>query len=719
MEKPRGGAPQSSTSGWRLLLRQPRILWLLGILLTLVITVPVVTWYWVQRDRAELLERFARERLETLRLIAQGVEEDMQDVTDDLRFVVRLVKAGARRRQLRPLLLALLGTSRTYRGLVLRFDAEQRWAYFPDPHRPLPAPGRIETMLRSTVARLDLEGAPSIVVSPTIVSGQSWYRIFATRLNDEGGRVALVVDMRPHMAKLKLAAVTPQTLILVIGPEGEIVPVTDDRVRRAMGRDRQRRTKRFRALLSHMSTGRPGTVRIPRAEASRLGMGTADVVAAYHPIRMEGGGYWAVATLTSMAAIQAHERSLLLRFGLGAGAVMLLLLGVGTFVLQATYRQAALLEQVRHAEVVAHLHDKAEKTLESIPSGVLVLGDEDLVTDVNRALRSRLGDPAIGRPLSEAFPEASADSRDRVARLVAEARHAGEPQTVVVQRLALFGEEGHYRLHAVPLQPASPQASMLLVVDDITELKALEEQLLRTEKLSTVGTLAAGIAHEIGTPLSVVRGRSEFILGKLEPDHPHAAGLRVVIDQTDRIIRTVRELLDFSRANPTLRTGVDGAAVVGKCLELLRYEAHRRQITLESALDPSLPLLAANVDQLQQVLVNLLMNAIDASPEGGTVSVRAQVAAEADAPDLPPSVRLEVQDRGAGIDPAILHRIYDPFFTTKKRGQGTGLGLFITANIVRSHHAKLDLWSAPGEGTRAVLLWPAYREGAHDRDEAN
>ncbi len=230
------------------------------------------------------------------------------------------------------------------------------------------------------------------------------------------------------------------------------------------------------------------------------------------------------------------------------------------------------------------------------------------------------------------------------------------------------------------------------------QARELENQLVRADRLITVGVMATEIAHEIGTPLGVVRGRAEQVLRR--SDAPAAEDLRVVISQVDRISATVRQLLDFSRRSPLEKRDVSLAAVVERTRELLQLKFEARRLQLDVDLTDDIPMLTADPDQLQQVLVNLLLNACDASSPGGRVSVTA-----ARAPGQ--MVRIAVADRGAGIPPENLTAIFEPFFTTKPRGEGTGLGLAIAAGIIRNHAGQIDVQSRLGQGTTISVLWPA------------
>lgn len=262
---------------------------------------------------------------------------------------------------------------------------------------------------------------------------------------------------------------------------------------------------------------------------------------------------------------------------------------------------------------------------------------------------------------------------------------------------------------AVGLVLFRQQRRAVQLVDQLRDANALaqahemENQLVRADRLITVGVMATELAHEIGTPLAVVRGRAEQVLRRLEPS-PGSEDLRVVINQVDHISATVRQLLDFSRRSPLDKRDVSLATVVERTRELLQLKLEARHLQLDLDLPDDLPMLTADPDQLQQVLVNLLLNACDASLPGRRVSVSAR-------PARSQMVGIRVVDQGTGIPPENLSAIFEPFFTTKPRGEGTGLGLAIVAAIVRNHAGRIDVQSAIGQGTTVAVLWPASPHG--------
>jgi signal transduction histidine kinase len=233
-------------------------------------------------------------------------------------------------------------------------------------------------------------------------------------------------------------------------------------------------------------------------------------------------------------------------------------------------------------------------------------------------------------------------------------------------------------------------------------LRVLEGQLIRAEKLATTGVLAAGIAHEVGTPLGIIRARAEL----LHDDVLSESGRRAVgtiIGQIDQISSTIREVLDFSREQAVELRSVSPEHALGTVTNLLEHRFMQQKIRAHVDVEAGLPDVAADPNQLQQVLVNLVMNACDALPEGGEIWLTAR------RDDGGACVAWELRDNGSGIAAENLLAVFDPFFTTKKRGEGTGLGLPVAASIVRNHGGELSLASALGQGTIVSIRWPVAK----------
>ena len=233
----------------------------------------------------------------------------------------------------------------------------------------------------------------------------------------------------------------------------------------------------------------------------------------------------------------------------------------------------------------------------------------------------------------------------------------------------------------------------------LRERVRLEQRLLHREKLVTAGQLAAGIAHEVGTPLNVARGRAEMSLSHLGGAHEESDNQRIVIDQIDRVTRLLQQLLDYVRPEAAAIQKIDLAQSLHVVTALLTPQASKRGVALRVETSESTTL-HADPDQVQQIIVNLTLNAIDACERGGSVALRAKSRGQ--------NVVLEIDDDGQGIPPEVQKQVFDPFFTTKKRGQGTGLGLWVVAQLVRAQSAEIELDSAPGQGTKVRVVWPVH-----------
>jgi signal transduction histidine kinase len=234
----------------------------------------------------------------------------------------------------------------------------------------------------------------------------------------------------------------------------------------------------------------------------------------------------------------------------------------------------------------------------------------------------------------------------------------------------------------------------------------LERQLRHAEILSVAGRLASGLAHEVGTPLNIISGRAEFVLKTLPADDGRREDLEVMIGQIDRISGIIRALLDMVRpAKPEIQA-IGLASVVERLMPLLHHTARRHGVVLAATVAEDLPLVLADSNQVQQVLINVVMNALAATASPGHVRILARPRMAVGRT----GVELDVTDTGSGIPPDILPRVFEPFFTTKAPGQGTGLGLTICRDIVREHGGEIQVRSAVNEGTTVTVWLPAADE---------
>jgi PAS domain S-box-containing protein len=239
-----------------------------------------------------------------------------------------------------------------------------------------------------------------------------------------------------------------------------------------------------------------------------------------------------------------------------------------------------------------------------------------------------------------------------------------------------------------------------VVLRDVTERKRLQEQLRRTERIAELGTLASGMAHEIGTPMNVILGRAEYLMERVR-EAPLKKGLQTIVSQVERITKVMNQLLAFARRRPTERRAVDLRQVVEDNVEIFQERLARQSIKVETAFASSCRPVHADADQMSQVLINLVVNAIHAMPRGGTLRV-----------GLSPgqgTVALTVADTGHGIPQDVTAKIFDPFFTTKETGKGTGLGLTVVKGIIEEHGGTIAVESEPGKGTTFTIHLPVHQ----------
>ncbi len=237
-------------------------------------------------------------------------------------------------------------------------------------------------------------------------------------------------------------------------------------------------------------------------------------------------------------------------------------------------------------------------------------------------------------------------------------------------------------------------------------LAAAREETLRSEKMASVGLLAAGMAHEIGTPLASIMGYATLLSDELGGDEEKSDYLRRMQDDASRIDRIIHGLLDFARPAEGLREEVALAGLIRCTLELVQQQGAFKRISVATKIPDGIPPILADRNQLQQVFINLFLNARDAMPGGGELSVSVNTVT-----DKTGRITVEIRDTGCGIAAGDLPKIFDPFFTTKEPGKGTGLGLAISARIVESFGGSIDVESAPGAGTCFRLWLPTVTDG--------
>ena len=378
--------------------------------------------------------------------------------------------------------------------------------------------------------------------------------------------------------------------------------------------------------------------------------------------------------------------------------------------------QAAI--ALEHARLYEHLEGMvAERTreldgqkrfvevvLETLPLGVFVLDAELRVVRANREGARTLGcDPAARCAFPQVLPPERAKPVETLLHQAFDTREVG----VLEEEIAIAGDARVFRFTAAPLGDGGHVGHAVLLVEDITRAKQLERQMLLTERLTTAGRLAAGVAHELNNPLATIAGCAESLQSRLdEPglaDRPELADfrgyLRLIEEESFRCKEITGSLLQFVREPGSRREDTDLNALALKAVELLSHQSRFAASRIVTELDPGLPSVAVNEGQLRQVFLGIASNALEAMEGGGRLTIRSRRRRR--------EIVMEFEDEGAGIPEAIAPRVFDPFFTTKPPGQGTGLGLAIAQGIVADHGGRIELAPAVPHGAIFRVVLPA------------
>ncbi len=374
------------------------------------------------------------------------------------------------------------------------------------------------------------------------------------------------------------------------------------------------------------------------------------------------------------------------------------------------------------ADEYERLKEFSENIVESISVGILAVGLDDRVESWNTQIEKLMGitrAEAMGRSLSELFSDEMLQkfegAREKPgiqnlykvelhARREAVGESAGAPSNSYGGlELAKGSGTSRHSLVNVAIAPLVSkdlqQIGRLIILDDVTDRDDLERRLMQADKLSSIGLLAAGVAHEVNTPLAVISTYAQMLSKQVAGDEGQSKLAEKIAKQTFRASEIVNSLLNFSRTSPTEFGELDLNRVMRETAGLVEHQFDKAGVKTELSLAESLPCIRGNAGKLQQVFLNLFINARDAMVGGGTLHVRSWVEGG--------FVHAEITDTGQGIPRELIPRIYDPFFTTKGPKKGTGLGLSITYGIVQEHNGIIEVDSEPGHGTRFRLEFPS------------
>jgi hypothetical protein len=377
--------------------------------------------------------------------------------------------------------------------------------------------------------------------------------------------------------------------------------------------------------------------------------------------------------------------------------LLVTLCGHAAIALESARLVAALQGKVEEVESLRRYN---ENILESSRIGILVVDREDVIQALNQALVDIYGAPrqeAIGRTLGEVFP------LPLVRRLSRQDDTTGGSDGIRrLYRYSLTDRRGRRIVVNISISRLAAadggRADHVITFDEVTDQVRMEEQLLRQDRLASIGLLAAGVAHEVNTPLTGISSYTQMLLAELDPSDPRVEVLRKMERQTFRAASIVHSLLNFTRDGSGGVEMIRVEDLVQESLALFEPQLRGGKIRIDKRIEEGLPLLAGHRGKLQQVLLNLLLNARDAIRDSGTIRVEARRNGG--------RLALDVSDDGEGIAEEDLGKVFDPFFTTKPRGRGTGLGLSLSYTIVQEHKGEITVESRRGEGTMFTVDLP-------------
>ncbi|MCL5108566.1 MAG: ATP-binding protein [Chloroflexi bacterium] len=420
---------------------------------------------------------------------------------------------------------------------------------------------------------------------------------------------------------------------------------------------------------------------------------------AFAPIQIGGvGGYrsWSVAVVAPASEVESTVNSLWLKLiGALSPAVIAVAL-VLVLVVMSQRQQAYDLQQAVDAAVLNRARSEARyRTLvESADDLIYTLSYDGQLLSANRAalrlfapnLNRHERDGVVGKPLADFIGAAAA------ADLLREVRETIDHERGMSHEHSLVVGDREYWLNTKLrlLEEPNPGGRIVLAISrDITGKHTLDEQIYNTEKLASLGTLAAGVAHEINNPLASILGFADLLLEKFPPQSQEHADLQIIEDRAEHCRQIVENLLDFARVGASVGESTNPNDDVESVLHLVANTLLTNKITLERNLDPAVPSIRGNSKELQQVLLNLINNAIYAMKKGGgKLSVASALRGN--------RVLLKIADTGTGIPGEVQRKIFDPFFTTKGVGEGTGLGLSVSLGLVQKLGGTITFTSSTG-----------------------
>lgn len=337
----------------------------------------------------------------------------------------------------------------------------------------------------------------------------------------------------------------------------------------------------------------------------------------------------------------------------------------------------------------------SDSLVENMPIGLIALDGDRRLTAFNQAAEAVLGLKAesLGKPAESALP---ASCRGLLDGLPTE----GRPVDREIDCTVAEGRSARLEMIATVLQEEeeSPSPGHVILFRDMTEVRRLKQEVVRSQRLASLGSLAAGVAHEIRNPLSSIKGFATYFKERYRDNPADCETAEVMIREVDRLNRVITQLLEFARPMTMTRVPASLQQLIRHALKTVEGQARQRRITVEADLSPEIGEIPLDADRITQVLLNLCLNAIAAMEGGGTLRITLGWQDSR-------TVRIELADTGSGISDQDLPRVFDPYFTTKP--SGTGLGLPIVQKVVEAHGGEVTIRSELGKGTTVTVLLPS------------
>lgn len=415
-----------------------------------------------------------------------------------------------------------------------------------------------------------------------------------------------------------------------------------------------------------------------------------------HPAEMHEGGVYYVLVGLDMSSYDTSLRRIKLQTMILS--IVMLLVGLGGWLSLAAVQGYRVSQKT-----LAEMKLFTNLLLAKLPVGIIATDREGYITTFNESAARMTGVPSgkgEGKKTGAVLPQPFAElfhvlDNEKSGMQM----HNGLEKEITLHR---DGTEQHFLCHMISVEGgASQQQGVVVLISDLTQLKGLEKEMRENERLAAVGRMAAAVAHEVRNPLSSIKGLALLLKGKISGSDNDKEAANLLVEQVERMNRTVSELLSFARPAPLDLQKVSVAVLLRDTLRLLETDAGNQGVSTRLIVEDGIEDIAADPDRLSQVFINLLLNGMQAMPEGGELTVTAENCADGK------RVKIEVRDTGCGIPQQNLSQLFYPYFTTK--AGGTGIGLAISQKIVNDHKGTIKIDSVEGDGTVVTVLLPVFK----------